>query len=302
MAEFCVGDGFSPQRQELTVQIGPIDMDSDFEVNFFLEGELEKLHFGKEQDEYSNEDALDDVEETIILEEYEEYSTSELNLFDLLPDEIVSQILSCLTLKELCRHVAPVCQKWLAYSRDPLLWQKLRFEVTCLLQTEDLILLIQKKCPLLKELSLRCRSTLSEHCCRHIANSCPMLQVLSLAFCSQLNKRMVEFFVNFCPNLRELNLEGCNISDDCLYLLIKLPLKKLNVSHCTHLSDDGLIFASKKCYNLQDINFDGVQWISGEAVAIMVQNCQCRLHNLWLDGANLTDDSVCLIARCKELR
>ena len=254
------------------------------------------------QDAYVSGD--EELEETIILEYcHKEPLPSTYSQFERLPEEILTLIFSHLTLRQLCVYAAPVCRTWWMHCRNPILWQQLGVDDISHLGPEELVLLIKSNCPILKRLSLRCRSELSECEFRRIFHSCPVLESLSLGFCTQLNKCILKVIAHFCPNLEELNLEGCeNISDECIYALQSLPLRKLNVSHCTHLGNEGLMFASEHFPSLEDINFDGVQWITATTVATVLDHLRSRLRKLWLDGENLTDDSLCLIAQCTELR
>ena len=267
---------------------------------------LNFVHLNPNEESSTNAFEFEDDVEVIFLADYKvkdvEAKEESESFFHMLPDEIIAKILSYLTLKELCRVVAPVCKQWLMHARNPLLWQRLSYEEMYNVDPDDVVRLIQSNCPLLKELSLKCQCELTLYECQVIAQACPLLKTLSLAFCTQVKKLIIKTFVRYCPKLQELNIEGCDINDDVLFLLEDIPLRKLNVSHCTHVSDNGLVFVAKKCPHLQDINFDGVQWISDDAVVTLVDNCCDQLCNIWLDGANLSDDSIRLLARCKQLR
>jgi len=261
-----------------------------------------------EEDNHDDEFYDDDVEETIVLEELPEKQQpksveNEASPFDDLPEELILNIFSFLTLKELCKHVALVCKLWLYYSRCPLLWQRLSLlETSRITSLEELSEFIQSHCPLLKHLYLQPRTELTLHGCNILAQSTPHLQSLSLSFCDQITKETLNQFVTNCPALRDINLEGCDVTDRCLEGLEKLPLKKLNASHCSHLTDFGLMFLSTQCHQLCSLNFDGVQWITHEAISVLVENCQGRLKHLWLDGENMADFTVRLIAKCQHLK
>ena len=288
----------------------------DLEVSDVLEALIEQAVSDSGWDEDKNHDELDDddVEETIFLDEspekqlleqpnLEERALAEGSPFDILPEELILKIFSFLTLGELCKHVAVVCKLWLYYSKCPLLRQRLSLlETSRITSLEELGEIIQSKCPLLKHLYLPPRTELTLHGCVLLAQACPHLQSLSLSFCDQITKETLNEFVMFCPDLQDINLEGCSVTDRCLEGLHKLPLKKLNASHCTNLTDCGLKFLSTKCCQLCSLNFDGVQWITHDAIAVLVENCQTRLEHLWLDGENMTDYTVQLIAKCRHLK
>ncbi|EDO49740.1 predicted protein [Nematostella vectensis] len=225
------------------------------------------------------------------------------NVFDLLPEEVILEILSYIPLKQLYTSIPFVSKQWYANAKNPLLWQKLTFEETKHLTLGCFMSIIESRCPLLKELSLKCRSDLCSLDFLTMAKSSPLLQKLSLAFCSQGNIRTaLQSFTEFCPQLHSISLEGCDINHDCIHTLKNLCLKYLNVSHCTKLVDESLIDLSKQHPGLVSINFDGVQWITDNAVQVMVANCWSSLKYLWLDGANLSDDGIRLISRCPKLR
>ena len=261
-----------------------------------------------EKDNHGDEIYDDDVEKTTVLEELPEEQQpksvgNEASPFDNLPAEVILSIFSFLTLKELCKHVALVCKLWLCYSRCPLLWQRLSLSKTSRITSlEELSEFIQSHCPLLKHLCLKPRTELTLHGCKILAQSTPHLQSLSLSTCGQITKETLNQFVTNCPALCDINLEGSDVTDRCLEGLEKLPLKKLNAFYCSHLTDFGLVFLSTQCRQLCSLNFDGVQWITHDAIAVLVENCQGRLKHLWLDGEDMTDVTVQIIAKCRHLK
>ena len=270
------------------------------------------LDDGKHGDEFND----DDIEETFILEEIPEMhfpkkqdmpedSEKRENFcpFDVLPEELIINIFSFLTVQELCKYVSLVCKLWLRYSKYPLLRQKLSFWASNReFSLEEISDFIKSECPLLKDLCLQPRTELSLHGCGILAQSCPYLQTLSLSFCDQVTGHILDKFVTFCPNLRDINLAGCTVTDHCLEGLNKLPLRKLDASHCTHLTDNGLKFLSTECHQLCYLNFDGVQWITHDAIAVLVENCCGHLEHLWLDGENMIDYTVERIVKCRHLK
>lgn len=264
-----------------------------------------------DQDKLDDEFDDDGIEETIFLEEipekqplkHDELERRETCPFDILPEELILKIFSFLTVQELCKYVALVCKLWFYYSKCPLLWQKLSFwESNREFSLEEISDFIKLKCTLLKNLCLQPRTELTLHGCSMLAQSCPHLKVLSLSFCDQVTKHILDQFVTFCPSLRDMNLAGCTVTDPCLEGFKKLPLRKLDVSHCTRLTDNGLMFLSTECGQLCYLNFDGIQWISHEAIAVLVENCHGRLEHLWLDGENMFDFTVELIVKCRHLK
>lgn len=288
----------------------------DFEVDKYdileaLEGV--KILFQEERnsdDEFND----DDLEEIIVLEEFpgtqhDEEAKSlalegqDVSLFDILPEELILKIFSFLSLQELCKTISLVCKLWLFYSRCPVLWQRLSLlETSRFNSIEEVSDFILSNCPLLKHLYLQPRTELTLLGCSVLAKACPHLHSLSLSFCDHITKETLDEFVTFCPHLRDINLEGCVVTDSALEGLDKLPLQKLNASHCTHLTDCGLNFLATECHYLCSLNLDGVQWITHDAISVLVENCRSRLEHLWLDGENMTDITVQLIAKCQKLK
>lgn len=256
-------------------------------------------------DEHANKEFNDDnVEEIIVLEEVlRKQLSSEYNFHDL-PEELVLVIFSYLNLAELCKTAALVCKLWLHYSRSPVLRQKLSLsELTIPMNHfDELRAVIVTHFPFLKHLYLQRRTKLTLVACRALARVCPHLQCLSLASCGPVTKEELDEFATFCPQLRDINLEECAVTDECIEVLAKLPLQRLNACHCTRLTDLGLKFLATDCHHLRSLNFDGVQWISEEAIAVLVENCKECIELLWLDGEDMTDASVKLISKCLHLK
>ena len=65
-----------------------------------------------------------------------------------------------------------------------------------------------------------------------------------------------------------INLEGCGqIDDDIASQFPALAcLKVLNLSHCTKMTDDGIVCISEGCLLLEDLNVDGIPWITDRYV------------------------------------
>ncbi|XP_029209314.2 F-box protein SKP2A-like isoform X2 [Acropora millepora] len=240
-------------------------------------------------DELANKELKDDdVEEIIVMENVLTKQLSfEYNFHDL-PVELVLKIFSYLNLSAL------VCKLWLHYSRSPVLRQKLSLsEITIPMNHfDELSAVIVTHFPFLKHLYLQQKTKLTLVACRALARVCPYLQCLSLASCETVTKEELNEFATFCPQLRDINLEACAVTDECLEVLSKLPLQGLNACYCTHLTDRGLKFLATDCRHLRSLNFDGIQWISEEAIAVLVENCKECIELLWLDGEDMTDNLI----------
>ena len=256
-------------------------------------------------DELANKELKDyDVEEIIVMEKVlTKHLSFEYNFHDL-PVELVLKIFSYLNLPELCKTTALVCKLWLYYSRSPVLRQKLSLSELTIPMNHfgELSAVIVTHFPFLKHLYLQQKTKLTLVACRALARVCPYLQCLSLASCETVTKEELNEFATFCPQLRDINLEECAVTDECLEVLPNLPLQRLNACHCIHLTDRGLKFLATDCRHLRSLNFDGIQWISEEAIAVLVENCKECIELLWLDGEDMTDVSVKLISKCLHLK
>lgn len=224
-------------------------------------------------------------------------------LINSLPDEILTKIFSYLSLKELSCFVRVVCKRWLYVSCTEILWSKLTAEDIKDLEEvapSALVQFVSLNTSSLKYLLLDNCYDIPIHT---LAKMVPNLRELSLAFCSQVNKLLLQTFSEHCPGITALNLEGCEeITHDCLTLFSGHIISRLNLSHCNHLTDDSLIFIINTFWNIKDLNLDGVQWISDDAVRLLLENCKETLRYLWLDGENLTDHALTMLGRCNNLR
>jgi len=53
---------------------------------------------------------------------------------------------------------------------------------------------------------------------------------------------------------------------------------------------------------LVKINLDGIQWITEDLVEKLVSCQQNTLKNIFLDGENISDNSIELLSTCKNIR
>lgn len=223
-----------------------------------------------------------------------------------LPNEILAKIFSYLSLKELRFSVRLVSKRWFKISYMKSLWCKLTREdikeLTGLSPTL-LVQLVRQNLSSLKYLLLDNCDDIPRHELQTITSLVPNLCELSLAFCVQVNRPILERFSKNCREITALNLEGCGeITDGCITLFGDHPISRLNLSHCNHLTDDSLIFIGNAFRLIKNLNVDGVQWISDEAVNYLLENCKSTLEDLWLDGENLTDTALTMLGSCNNLR
>ncbi|XP_077984797.1 uncharacterized protein LOC144439385 [Glandiceps talaboti] len=220
-----------------------------------------------------------------------------------LPTEITMKIYSYLTPKELLLYVAPVCKKWKELAHDPILWQSLCVNANETIDSYDLCKII-RGATLLKHLSLRARDELNITEVKMITVHCTHLQSLDLGFCDNVNEKIIGAITQNCNNLETVNVEGCErITDKCISFLASLPkLKSLNVSHCIKITDTGVNTLAVLCEKLEEVNIDGIPWITDNAVKLLANERKEQLKAVYLDGAEMTDTSIEYISKCKNLQ
>lgn len=222
------------------------------------------------------------------------------NVLDL-PDEVILNIFSYFSPTELCRYVAPVCSKWLAYARDSTLWEEISEKEFRSIPTELLVKVITSWCCLLRVLDLKGRTDMSKDDFEYILQSCPHIETLSLAFCDQVNDEILKILCNYCCNLKYVNFEGCKISDSSLIHLFGKPIHGLTLSHC-NISDEGIIFIANNFKKIISLDVDGIQWITQSSLEVLATLHGEHLAEITLDGADLLDDSIRILSQCKGIR
>ena len=223
--------------------------------------------------------------------------------FNDLPDEIILRIFSYFTKRELCSYVAPICLSWFYMAKDPLFWTSIYETEFYAIESELLTKIILSWCKQLSHLELDNRSDITNEGFDIIFKSCPKIKHLSLKLCRQVNDQVLKLISRYEKNLQSIDLEGCvNLSDSSFAHFIELPIESVAVSHCTHITDEGAIFIVRNFRNLKELNLDGVQWITDDFVKELVAHQSETIEKVFLDGENITDDSIRLISKCSNLR
>ena len=198
---------------------------------------------------------------------------STLNFNDL-PIEILRHIVSFFTQKELLLTVAPVCQLWHELAYDPICWRTLSFDLSNENITSATLHSCFARSHLLRSLEIiggrYSRFLLSAADIRCCASCCDKVVHLELRFISSLDLEMIDDVVHSFPRLETLNVEGCEQLDHkCVLRICDLShLWKLNIAHCTQLSDKMLDIISCNLPQLQALNIDGLNQISDRYVFI----------------------------------
>ena len=146
-----------------------------------------------------------------------------------------------------------------------------------------------------------------------LAEGCPQLESISLAFCRTITGLGISHMAQHCPRLVSLNLSECYlISDDgfcaiaqrcqglqiaelsncpglsnaAVQQLLKLPLRSLNVSGCSDITDGS--FSGVHCPTLERINVNNVGSLTDAILTSMSDGCPA-LKEIELAGAGITD-------------
>ncbi|XP_071087945.1 F-box/LRR-repeat protein fbxl-1-like [Haliotis cracherodii] len=218
-----------------------------------------------------------------------------------LPEEILLNIFSYFSPKELCQYVAPVCRRWRVLAYEPTLWVCLKIDPLWEVSIDDLSTLLERVSGV-KDLSLHARNGITYFEVFTYLKHCNHLTELDLGLCDSINIHVIECIVKFCPLLRNINLEGCsNIDFECVKQLASLRhLSHLNLSHC-RLENDSILLLAYSIDSIMSFNVDGVAWITDDAIMPLCEVHKSSLKHLELDGEELTDRSISAVAKCQSL-
>jgi F-box/leucine-rich repeat protein 2/20 len=124
--------------------------------------------------------------------------------------------------------------------------------------------------------------------------------------CKNLSDRNLRVLLEKCPNLQRLNLNHAERITGAAFRSNNITLENLTEIHfdnCKNLSDDNLRLLLEKCPNLQRLNLDDVDKITGAAFIsnnIMLENLT-EIHLSFCK--NLTADHLAvLIEKCPNLK
>ena len=175
-----------------------------------------------------------------------------------LPAEVLEQIFSHLTQRELCQNVAPVCRQWKAHAYDPIHWRVLDLHADTITDTTKFRACLERA-PLLKSLSVRnCDMTATE--ISYLGMQCPRLTSLEIGFTRTAHTTLCKALADACQCLEHVNLEGCRLIDtSCIAALCQIvTLKSLNLSHCIGLCGHDVVMLAERLPRLEKVNIDGV--------------------------------------------
>ena len=217
-----------------------------------------------------------------------------------LPEEIIVKIFTFLTAAEL--GVAAVVSKlWCRLAHDPYLYTVLQIDknVPSIEVTKNIL----ESASLLEKLVVKsCKN--GSAIVDIASDNCPLLNSVEVSFCENLDSSNFEKLAASCHQITYLNIEGSTPKNiNFIYSISKFTnLTELNLSHCTCLIDpEGLIQVAKQCTKLQELNIDGISYITDKVVKGIIQHRQDTLTKLILDGEQLTDAVYKVISQCEKL-
>ncbi|XP_030836183.1 uncharacterized protein LOC578435 [Strongylocentrotus purpuratus] len=224
------------------------------------------------------------------------------SVFRVLPDELLIHIFKHFSHDELCDPIMLVCKKWNSLAKDPLLWQYLDLSNKAGIPS-DVLGSVFQRCNLLCGITFRGRDEVSASEIQAIIDHCPNVPSLEFGFVRTMQDDQFSLLIGSCRSLTSLNMEGCDgITDSLISRLILLPkLRCLNLSHCTKLTDGAVFEIARFCDHLEELDIDGIPWITDIAVTMLCDERQAKLRCLRLDGAELTDISIHHAVQCPNL-
>jgi hypothetical protein len=134
---------------------------------------------------------------------------SQMEIMDL-PSELILEIFSHLSVRDLCQRVAPVCTKWAILARHPSLRKELTFSEDISISNARKLL---RSSPLLRRLSLKGRRD-TDAILRRIRRSNRHIEVIEIVECRgsmgryHVNGEILTRIVESCPKLCNLNLKA----------------------------------------------------------------------------------------------
>ncbi|KAL5268599.1 hypothetical protein ACHWQZ_G002447 [Mnemiopsis leidyi] len=220
-----------------------------------------------------------------------------------LSDELLVKVFGYLSPAELVDQTPLVCKRWRDLCNDTTVWSTLDLHHHHQVSESMLRRIVWLHCST-RKLILRYRSDISSRsmiwCFFHLKD----LRALDLSHCPQVNSRLVSAIVQFCKKLRNLNVNGCTgFDNECLLILTGCrKLRHLNFSECETVTDFGVNAMTSFLPKLNSVLCDGVLSLHDEVIETIVTKKCDTITDLQLDGGNLTDEGVEMLAELLYLR
>ena len=178
-----------------------------------------------------------------------------------LPAEVLEQIFSHLTQRELCHDVAPVCHQWRAHAYDPIHWRVLGLHTNTVADTTKFITCLERA-PLLKSLSVCNCDALTATEILYLGVQCPRLTSIEIRFTRTAHTGLCKALADACHCLEHIHLECCdNIDTSCIVALCQIvTLKSLTLLHCTGVVGSDIIMLAERIQRIEKLNIDGVYY------------------------------------------
>jgi hypothetical protein len=163
-----------------------------------------------------------------------------------LPPELLLEIFSWLSVRDICQRVAPVCRMWGILARHPCLWTELTFSDKDI-PASDVCKLLSKS-RLLRTLSLRGRHD-SDVILREVCESNRLIEELKMESCRgsmrtrEVNGNILKRILEDCPKLCNLCLADTLVKNCEFYRLLGLLNDRLKYFRIDDATEEGV-----RCY------------------------------------------------------
>eukprot|EP00761_Pharyngomonas_kirbyi_P001269 gb/GECH01001272.1/.p1 GENE.gb/GECH01001272.1/~~gb/GECH01001272.1/.p1 ORF type:complete len:760 (+),score=98.22 gb/GECH01001272.1/:1-2280(+) len=131
--------------------------------------------------------------------------------------------------------------------------------------------------------------SLTDNALQNLSTSCSQINSIKLESCIRIGSMGIIPLVENITNLEELSLCYSEITDEAISAIGRhgSSLRKLSLSGCSRLTDDGIISLSR-CQNLKDIDLSGIRCITDTSVIKLAQHC--NLTRVLLSQCSLLSD------------
>ncbi|ELT87655.1 hypothetical protein CAPTEDRAFT_180630, partial [Capitella teleta] len=231
---------------------------------------------------------------------------SDNGYFDLLPGEVIQEILSFLDLPSLCR-LATVSHLLYKHCCDPLQFKELNLQPYWTRVNDYMLTHLSCRCRHLQKLDLSwCgafRSITAEGFTRLVLTCNIHLKNLRLANCSFVNNDVIKAICKSCPNIIELDLQGCSNVDNFGYAHVShlRLLRSINL-YRSIIDIHALIAIIRSCNQLEILNLGSCSNVNDfdAVVGELAAHCKLVCLDLWR-ARSLSSGLKILSQNCRRL-
>jgi len=155
-------------------------------------------------------------------------------------------------------------------------------------------------CPGLTELIMRNCPQVTDLAIAMLAKCCTALEILSVEATAVTNSGLSTVATSsIAPTLRKLGVSGCKVISDqgIMEIASKCPgLVSIGIAHCPLITDKGVEAIARCCPNLELLSLSGNERVTDSSILVLAQLC-CHLR--WLgcrDCNKITDTSLVQVA------